>query len=62
MHVNQRASRLLSLALIPIAVGAALSGLYQDGFYQRVSHLLLTTASVEAAANGGAIGENLPQP
>jgi hypothetical protein len=50
------------MVLVPAAVCAAMSGFYQDGLYQRVSHMLLTTPSVEAAANGGAIGMDLPAP
>jgi hypothetical protein len=48
------------LALLPICAAVMLSGLRPDGFYQRISMMLLTTASMEAAANGGAIGEGLP--
>ncbi|MEA2777586.1 MAG: hypothetical protein QOF90_2992 [Acetobacteraceae bacterium] len=58
--MDKRVNKLIYLALIPAIVVALLWGLSPDGLYQRVSGLMLTTASMEAAANGGAIGEHLP--
>jgi hypothetical protein len=58
--MDKRVAKLIYLALIPAIVVALLWGLSPDGLYQRVSGLMLTTASMEAAANGGAIGEHLP--
>lgn len=57
-----RPSRLIYLALIPAIAATMLSGLPHDGLYHRVSDLLLTTASMEAATARGAIGEPLPEP
>ncbi len=62
MHMKSQTNKLIYLAIIPLAVVAILSSVRPNGLYQRVSFLLLTTASMEAAANGGAIGENLPNP
>lgn len=60
MHMNRRTDKLVYLGLLLIGAAAMLPGSHPDRVYQRVSHLLLTTASVEAAANGGALGEPLP--
>jgi hypothetical protein len=60
--MNNRSMKFLYMALIPLAAGVVISGFPQGKMYQRLSHLLLTTSSMEAAANGGAIGEDLPQP
>jgi cytochrome c-type biogenesis protein CcmH/NrfG len=62
MHMDNRANKIISVALIALAVAVVLPSLRPHGLYQRVSHLLLTTASMEAAANGGAIGEDLQAP
>jgi hypothetical protein len=61
-HMAKRDNKFIYLALIPIAAVALLSGLHGDGLYHRIGLLMLTTASMEAAANGGAIGEHLPAP
>lgn len=62
MHMTRRNNKLKYLALIPIGAVALLAGLHPDTLYHRVSLMLLTTASMEAATNGGAIGEPLPNP
>jgi hypothetical protein len=62
MDMKRRTNKLFCLALIPVAAVALLSGVDREGLYQRISQLMLTTASMEAAANGGAIGEHLPMP
>ena len=60
--MSQRNRTLIYLAIIPIGVVALLSELHPERFYQQVSLMLLTTSSMEAATNGGAIGEPLLAP
>lgn len=59
--MSKRTHKIIYLAVIPLMAVAVVSGLHQNGVYQRISLLLLTTSSMEAAANGGAIGETLPE-
>lgn len=60
--MNNRTGKLFYLALIPAIALIAMAGIGESTVYRHLSDLLLTTASMEAAANGGAIGEHLPPP
>jgi hypothetical protein len=62
MHMDKRINKLICLGLIPVAAVALLVASHPEGLYQRISLLMLTTASMEAATNGGAVGEHLPPP